>query len=232
MMALFESYAYGAVFVAVLLDTLGLPIPGEAVLLAAGFLVSTGRVELVPTVILAALGAVLGDSVTYWLGRRAGTAGERRLVGLYCAWTACTLGSARCVERAEGLLQRFSGWVILVAKFIAGARVFVPPIAGTSALSYSRFLFFDAAGSLLWSTLVVSLGALLGREWEAMAWGLEQAYRLVGLAFVTFIVSYFAWKFVRRHQYGAPRPGLTPIRTLTGEGPSFGEEKTDVLQAE
>jgi len=119
-----------------------------------------------------------------------------------------------------------------VAKLIAGARVFMPPVAGASALSYPRFLLFDALGSLLWTAPVVGLGALLGREWEGIARGLEQAYRLLGLALVTFIVSYFAWKFVRRHQYGAPRPGLTPIRTLTGEGPSFGEEKTNVLQAE
>lgn len=205
MMALFESYAYGAIFVAVLLDTIGLPVPGEVVLLAAGFLVSTGRIELIPAILIAALGAVLGDSMTYWLGRRAGVAGERRLVGLYCTWTACTLGSARCVERAEGLLQRFRGWVVLVAKFIAGARVFMPPVAGASALSFGRFLLFDAAGSLLWSALVVGMGALLGQQWEAIARELEHAYRLLGLALVAFFGVYFAWKLARRRRYG-PAP--------------------------
>jgi len=210
MMAIFESYAYGAIFVAVVLDTIGLPVPGEIVLLAAGFLVSSGRIELIPAILLAALGAVLGDSVTYWLGRRVGVAGERRLVGLYCTWTACTLGSARCVERAEGLLRRFRGWVVLVAKFIAGARVFVPPVAGISALSYGRFLIFDAAGSLLWTTLAVGMGALLGREWEAIARGLEEAYRLLGLALVALLGAYFAWKLARRRRYGWPPPALKP----------------------
>ena len=206
MIAIFDSYAYAAIFVAVLLDTIGLPVPGEVVLLAAGFLVSTGRIELIPAVLLATLGAVLGDSVTYWLGRRVGVAGERRLVGLYCTWIACTLGSAHCVERAEGLLRRFRGWVVLVAKFIAGARVFVPPVAGASGLSYGRFLLFDAAGSLLWTALVVGLGALLGRGWESIARGLEHAYRLVGLALVALLGGYFAWKLVRRRRYGAPPP--------------------------
>jgi len=204
MMALFESYAYGAIFVAVLLDTIGLPVPGEVFLLAAGFLVSVGRIELIPAILLAALGAVLGDSVTYWLGRRVGVAGERRLVGLYCTWTACTLGSARCVERAEGLLGRFRGWVVLVAKFVAGARVFVPPVAGASTLPFGRFLLFDAAGSLLWSALVVGIGALLGRQWEAVARGLEHAYGLLGLALVGLLAGYFVWKLARRRRYGAP----------------------------
>lgn len=208
MMAIFESYAYGAIFVAVLLDTIGLPVPGEIVLLAAGFLVSAGRIELIPAILLAALGAVLGDSLTYWLGRRVGVAGKRRLVGLYCTWTACTLGSARCVERAEGLLQRFRGWVVLAAKFIAGARVFVPPVAGASSLSYGRFLLFDAAGSLLWIALIVGLGALLGREWEPIARGLEETYRLLGLALVGLLAGYLAWKLARRRRYGAP-PNLT-----------------------
>lgn len=208
MIAIFESYAYLAIFVAILLDTIGLPVPGEVVLLAAGFMVSAGRIELIPAILLAALGAVLGDSVTFWLGRRAGAAGERRLVGLYCMWTACTLGSAHCVGRAEGLLRRFRGWVVLVAKFIAGARAFVPPLAGASALSFRRFLLFDAAGSLLWSILVVGLGALLGRGWENTARGLEHAYRLVALALIGFLGGYFAWKLARRRRYGAPPPGL------------------------
>lgn len=211
-MALLESYAYGGVLLAVFLDTLGLPVPGEVVLLAAGFLVSAGKLQLLPTVLLAAAGAVLGDSVTYWLGRWTGVATGRRVVGLYCAWTACTLGSAHCAERAERLLRRFRGWVVLVAKFIAGARVFVPPAAGASVLSYGRFLLFDAAGSLLWTTLVVGIGALFGREWEAMARGLEEGYRILGLALLGFLGGYFAWKVARRWRYGAPprSPTLSP----------------------
>ena len=101
MMALLESYAYGAVFGAVLLDTLGVPVPGEIVLLAAGFLVSAGKAQIVPAILLAAAGAILGDSATYWLGRRVGIGGERRLVGLYCSWTACSgRPSARGWKRA------------------------------------------------------------------------------------------------------------------------------------
>jgi membrane protein DedA with SNARE-associated domain len=206
----FESYAYEAIFVAILLDTIGLPVPGEIVLLAAGFLVSTGRIELIQAILVAALGAILGDTVTYWIGRRVGVAGQRRLVGFYCTWTACTLGSARCVERAEALLQRFRGWVVLAAKFIAGARVFMPPVAGVSALSYGRFLLFDASGSLLWSALVVGLGALVGREWEGIAHGLEETYRVLGLALVAVLVGYFGWKLARRRRYGAPPPTLNP----------------------
>ncbi|MBI1727564.1 MAG: DedA family protein, partial [Candidatus Rokubacteria bacterium] len=167
-------------------------------------------IELIPAILLAALGGVLGDSVTYWLGRGGGVAGGRRLVGLYCTWTACTLGSARCVERAEGLLQRFRAWVVLAAKFIAGARVFMPPVAGASALSYGRFLLFDASGSLLWSALVVGLGALVGREWEGIAHGLEETYRILGLALIAVLVGYFGWKLARRRRHGPPLPTLNP----------------------
>lgn len=226
MMAFFESYAYGAIFLAVLLDTIGLPVPGEVVLLAAGFLVSAGRIELIPAILLAALGAVLGDSVTYWLGRRAGLAGKRRLVGLYCVWTACTLGSSHCMERAEGLLRRFRGWIVLVAKFIAGARVFMPPVAGASALSYGRFLLFDTVGSLLWTALFVGVGALVGREWEALARELEYAYRLLGLALVGLLGGYFAWKLARRRRYGAVSTRFTPSSGASaGDGPLVQETR-------
>ena len=144
-------------------------------------------------------------------------------MGLYCTWTACTLGSAHCVEQAEGLLRRFRGWVVLVAKFIAGARVFVPPLAGASPLSYGRFLLFDAAGSLLWTALVVGLGALLGRQWEHIAQGLQHAYRLLGLTLVAFLAAYIAWKLARRRRYGAPPPSLK--RSLVSESPQSGAER-------
>lgn len=114
------------------------------------------------------------------------------------------------MERAEGLLHRFHGWVVLVAKFIAGARVFMPPVAGASALSYGRFLLFDASGSLLWSALVIGLGALVGREWEGIAHSLEEIYRILGLALVTVLVGYFGWKLARRRRYGPPPPTLNP----------------------
>lgn len=208
MIAIFQSHAYEAIFTAVLLDTIGLPVPGEVVLLAAGFLVSTGRIELIPAILVAALGAVLGDSVTFWLGRRYGVAGEGRLAGAYCAWTACRLGSARCVERAGGLLRRFRGWVVPVAKFIAGARVFMPPVAWALGLSFRRFLLLDAAGSLLWIALVVGLGALLGQEWEASARGIEHAYRLLGLVVLALLAGYLGWKLARRRRHGAPPPSL------------------------
>lgn len=204
MIALFESHAYAAVFIAVLLDTTGLPVPGEVALLAAGFLVSTGRVELIPAILVATLGAVLGDSVTFWVGRRVGVAVEGRLVRLYCAWTACTLGSAHCVERAESLLRRFRGWVVFAAKFIAGARIFIPPVAGASAWSFRRFLLFDAAGSLVWTALILGMGALMGNQWETAARGLGQVYDLIPVAVVGFLWVYFAWKVVWRVRYGPP----------------------------
>jgi membrane protein DedA with SNARE-associated domain len=210
---LLQSYAYGGLFLAVLLDTIGLPMPGEVVLLAAGFLVSTGRLEPIPAILVAALGAVLGDSVTYWLGRRAGVAGERRLVGLYCTWTACTLGSAHCVERAEGLLRRFRGWIVLVAKFIAGARVFVPPIAGASALSFRRFLLFDAAGSLLWAAPFIGVGAALGLQRETAVGKFVRASDLLPVALAGFLVVYLAWKVAWRRRYGPPS---SPLATRSG----------------
>jgi membrane protein DedA with SNARE-associated domain len=178
------------------------------VLLAAGFLVSAGRMEPIPAILVATLGAVLGDSATYWLGRRAGVAGQRRLVGLYCAWTACTLGSAHCVKRAEGLLRRCRGSVVLVAKFIAGARVFVPPIAGVSALSFRRFLLFDAAGSLMWTALIIGVGARLGYERETAVGKFVRASDLLAAILAAFLAVYVAWKVAWRRRYGPPSSRL------------------------
>lgn len=210
-MAFLESHAHLAIFLVILLDTIGLPVPGEVFLLAAGFLVSAGKASLLPTILMAAVGAVLGDMVTFGLGR---LAGKRRLIRLYAAWNGCTLASHRCQEDAEALVRRFRLRIVLVAKFIPGVRVFVPPLAGASSQPLVRFLCLDAAGSLLWAAGGVTLGTLLGREWEHSARSLEEAYRVGVPLLAASLTAHLGWKLLRRRRYGSAAPDLEISSTL------------------
>jgi membrane protein DedA with SNARE-associated domain len=199
-MPFLESHTHVAIFLVILLDTVGLPIPGEVFLLAAGFLVSAGRASFLPTALMAAAGAVLGDAATFGLGR---LAGQGRLMRLYATWNGCTLASHRCRDDAESLVRRFRLRIVLVAKFIPGARVFVPPLAGASSQSLAHFLWLDAAASRAWTALGVTLGMMVGREWERSARSLEEAYRMGGLGVAFALSVHLGWKLQRRYRYGA-----------------------------
>lgn len=210
-MAFLESHAHLVIFVVILLDTVGLPVPGEVFLLAAGFLVSSGKSSLLPTILMAASGAVLGDTVTFGLGR---LAGKGRLIRLYAAWNGCTLASHRCQENAEALVRRFRLRIVLVAKFIPGLRVLVPPLAGASSQPLVHFVCLDAAGSLLWAAGVVGLGTVLGRQWEHSVRSLEEAYRLGVLVLFASPTAHLGWKLLRRGRYGPAAPDLGTSSTL------------------
>lgn len=111
----FLRFGYGSVFVGVMLDNTGIPIPGELVLILTGYMVEKGAFALIPAILAAAAaaGAVLSDSAWYFAGRW----DSKRFIKLYCK---CSFGSGSCVERTEHNLRRFSAPSLIYARFIPG----------------------------------------------------------------------------------------------------------------
>lgn len=93
---------------------------------------------------LGAAGAVMGDSLSYLLGRLGGD----RLPQLYCK---LTLGSADCVQKTQDYFTRRGGLTVAFARFVIGVRAFAAPMAGSTQMAYPRFLAYDALGALLWA---------------------------------------------------------------------------------
>ncbi|MBI4489394.1 MAG: DedA family protein [Deltaproteobacteria bacterium] len=199
-----ESHGYGVVFVGLTLDMMGLPFPGEIVLLWAGFLIFLGVLEFPYVVLLATAAVLIGESFTYSLGRLVGERGEKRLVEFYCRWTACTLGSAHCMEKTEGYLQRFRSWSLLFAKFLFGVRAFICPAAGMLKISYRKFLLFDLLGTIIWSSTFTFLGFMLGAQWHYLAQGLEKAQMVFGWITLFSLAFYLIFKIYKNRRYGSP----------------------------
>lgn len=142
-----ESYGYWVVFFGLALDMMGLPFPGEVVLLWAGFLTFLGLLQFSYVVLLATVAVLIGESLTYSMGRLIGERGEKRVVEFYCRWTACTLGSTHCMQKTEGYLRRLRSWSLLFAKFLFGIKAFAYPMVGMLKIPYLQFLFFDFSGT-------------------------------------------------------------------------------------
>jgi membrane protein DedA with SNARE-associated domain len=181
--ALLARYGYAVVFAGVFLENVGLPVPGETALLAAGFLAQRGTFSLPWVIGLGIAAAILGDNLGYWIGRLGGRRlAERhgRLVGL----TPARLASL------EAFFARHGPGTVFFARFLSGLRVFAAPVAGMSRLPWSRFLLYNAAGAIVWATAVGSVGYLFGRNWGLLEhwvgrvglFGLAVALALVALA--------------------------------------------------
>jgi membrane protein DedA with SNARE-associated domain len=157
--ALFLEYGYFGVFFGVMLENAGLPVPGETILLAAGFGASQGHFSVPIVMLVAAVGAVLGDNAGYAVGRRAGRATLERY-GRYVFMTPKRL------KVFDAFFAKHGDKTILVARFVTGLRVFAALLAGAAHMPWRRFFVFNLTGAVIWSVAITLVGYFFGHSLE------------------------------------------------------------------
>ena len=157
----------------------GLIVPGEAVVLVGGALAQRGAVGVVPLSLVVFAGAVAGDSVGYTVGRRL----MPRLVG---SRAMGRLGAAR-LRTATHYMHRRGSRAVFFGRFVALVRTIVPLLAGASRMSYRRFLFWNAAGALVWTLAHVSAGYAAGASWNQLESSISRV-GLVGAVVVSAVI--------------------------------------------
>lgn len=178
-------------FVVVLAEQAGLPLPSALFLIAAGALVGTGRLEPVRVIGLSFAASLLADLIWFEIGRRYGM----RVLGLMCR---ISFEPDSCVRATESMFMRHGLRALLVAKFIPGFGTMAPPLVGVFRLGVVRFLIYDSIGSLLWVVAFVAAGYAFSDQLELVA---RQAGRIgmtVGTTVGGVLVLYFVSKVARR----------------------------------
>jgi len=136
-------------------------VPGETVLLAGAALSRSGTLVLPWIIATAITGAVLGDNIGFWIGRRGG----RALVSRFGSKLGLTDARLREFDR---FFDRHGAKTVFIARFVTGLRVFGALLAGTSGLPWSRFLAYNAAGAVAWATTFGTVGYFLAYSWESL----------------------------------------------------------------
>jgi membrane protein DedA with SNARE-associated domain len=182
--------AIGLVGVAFLiaLESIIPPIPSEMVLLLSGFNVSTGRFPLVPAIVMATIGSVIGAWALYWVG--ALIRGERLelYLGKIGRWVGLTSGD---VATGFAWFNRHGPKVVFFGRLIPVVRSVVSIPAGAERMSFLKFTVFTAAGSLVWNTVWIVIGRQLGAQWhQAEEWQgvIEKVVLAVLLAVVVALI--------------------------------------------
>ena len=157
----FARYGYWAIFFGVMLENAGLPIPGETVLLFAGFLAYHGKIGLLPSILTAIAGATLGDSLGFCLGRFGGTAFVNRFLRRI-PWVR------KRYDNAQRLFLKYGPWAVFTARFITGLRVFSGILAGVLRMPYRRFLLFNFTGAVVWALTIGCVGFFFGSNWNRL----------------------------------------------------------------
>ncbi len=198
-----QNHGYLTVFFGLLLEYLGLPIPGELILVFSGALVYWGKLELWVVLVIGLAAVLLGNHFWYFAGQRGGRTWLR--------WVCrATLGSAQCISRTEHFFQRYGPASLLFAKFVPGLRTFAVPLAGMTGVPYGRFLVFDAAGSLLWLAGATSLGMLMATQLGLTMASIQRLGGALTLMLVLAVLMVLILRLRKRLKDGQPMAESEP----------------------
>jgi membrane protein DedA with SNARE-associated domain/rhodanese-related sulfurtransferase len=212
----FVHYAYLIIFLWVLVEQIGIPIPSVPVLLTAGTLSATHRVSFIGITIAMLLSCIIADTLWFSLGRRYGNSVLKLLCRL-------SFEASTCVSKTEGYFTRRGAVTLLFAKFVPGLSTVAAPIAGQTGMSYGRFLAWDMVGSLIWGETFI----LAGRFFGDLAKKSAPFFAWLG-HFAIFIFAAMVLGFLA-HRIWKQRKFLQQVRELRLE-PSELKEMLDVAE--
>jgi membrane protein DedA with SNARE-associated domain/rhodanese-related sulfurtransferase len=190
----FVGHAYAILFLWVLVEQVGVPIPSIPLLLTAGTLSATHRVHLVPALMAVVVACILSDSTWFALGRRFGGGVIRVLCKM-------SMEASTCVAKTEGYFTRRGPETLLFAKFVPGLSTVAAPIAGQTGMAYPRFLLYDLCGTLLWSLSFLLAGFFFGdiAKRSQSFFGLLSHFAVA--VFVLMVAGFFVWRVIKQRRF-------------------------------
>jgi membrane protein DedA with SNARE-associated domain len=187
-------YGYALLFLWVLIEQSGLPIPATPLLLAAGALAGQGKMNLALVVLAVTAGCVGADMFWYAFGKRRGAV----VLNLLCR---IAMEPDSCVRRTEHTFSKYREKTLLICKFVPGLNTAAPAMAGMLRSPYPRFILFDIAGGLFWGLTYTLVGYLFSRQLDLIA---ADAHLLGGGFLVLFavgVVGYVLYRWYDRERF-------------------------------
>jgi membrane protein DedA with SNARE-associated domain len=201
-----QQYGYWAVFLGILLENIGVPIPGETITLAGGFLAGSDQLNYWLVLADAVLGAILGGTIGYWVGRWGG-------------WPLL-LSIGRLFRFQEHQLAALRSQVsqnaaktVFLGRFVALLRVFASPLAGIVEMPYPRFMLFNTLGAIAWASVMVTLSYVAGQFVpleKLVAWASQFAALTLVIITVLIVVPFWLESRKAKHELASVQPSVQP----------------------
>ena len=188
---LLHTYTYPGVLSLVMLESLGIPLPGEiALVTAAAYAGIAHNVSVSGVILMAALGATIGGVLGYWIGIKGGLP----LLTRYGSYIGVR---KKHIEKAHGFFERNGAKTILFGRFVAVLRTWAAVIAGAACMSFRRFVAYNTLGSILWAIVFGWLGYYFGRDLPLLEHYISRAS--LGILIV-LALGIAAWVILRRRR--------------------------------
>lgn len=177
-----ESVGYFGIFVLMALESMVAPVPSEAVMPFAGFLVSQGKFDFWIALAAASIGSIAGSALSYWIGSKGGRPLVKK-IGKYF------LLNEKHMEETEKFFSSHGGKTIFVSRFIPVVRHLISIPAGLGKMDFGKFIFLTAVGATAWNAILLYTGILLGQNWKIIA----QNTRVIDLAMLAVLGLAALW---------------------------------------
>jgi membrane protein DedA with SNARE-associated domain len=176
--SLLAAYGYLAVFVFVGVESIGIPVPGETMLVTAAIYAgTTGRLSIFWVIVASSAGAIVGDNIGYLIGRTGGY----RLLKRYGRYIRLDEDRLRL---GQYLFDKHGSKVVFFGRFISVLRIFAAFLAGVNRMHWRRFLLFNALGGVIWSTIYGVAAYLLGQQLLQLSGEVDLILAIVGVAVI------------------------------------------------
>lgn len=183
-------YGYWAVFVGIAIENMGIPLPGETIVIVGGFLAGSGELNYWFVLGSAIAGAVLGDNFGYWVGR---SGGWQLLVKIGRIFNI----QEQQLELAKDRYSRNAAQAVFLGRFVTILRIFAGPLAGITQMPYQQFLLYNFGGAAVWATTIVSLAYFLGKVVsleQIITWMTQAGFAAFGIVIVLFLIP-ILWEY-------------------------------------
>ena len=201
-----DHYGYWAIALLLLLENIGVPVvPGEFAMISGAIFAGTGRagLNIVVVAVVAFVASVIGAEIGYLVGRFAG----RELILHYGKYIMI---KPHHLDRAEAIVDRYGGIVVVIARFIVGLREAIGIIAGITQMRWLTFTIFNVIGAAIWVGTWVTIGDVAGDHIDTVYADINRYSLYVFSALVVAVAAYIAWRVIRRRRRGSGAAGASP----------------------
>ncbi|EHA0863135.1 DedA family protein [Listeria monocytogenes] len=194
--SIMADFGYIGIFVLIMVENLFPPIPSEIILTFGGFMTTVTSLNVVMVIIVATLGSVVGAILLY---KVASYFGKERLTKIVLKYSRILRLKESDIERAENFFLKYGSWAVFLCRMIPLIRSLISIPAGMTKMKMSKFLILTTAGSLLWNTVLIGLGAMLGESWSEIVVFMDSfstiIYSIIAILVVVGLGFFFRARF-------------------------------------
>ena len=191
--AIIHKIGYFGIFILMVLESMIAPVPSEAVMPFAGFLVYSGKFNLFLTILASSIGSIIGSLLSYYIGFYGGRPFVMKL-GRYLFLEEAQL------DFTINFFKKYGAITIFISRFIPVVRHLISIPAGVGRMGIKKFVFYTLAGATLWNSFLIYVGMKLGENWQSISKYTEQIDILI-LGLIILAVIYYIYAHIKRKSH-------------------------------